>query len=229
LVDGHVDWASYTEVLQASSRIMDSIANKVTDIIKARTVHLPELVAENVRDSKSALRAIISWLDNPGWMRVSGTVLINLQSYETSGADFSISDFSSRLPQLLSAVLGVACGRAFHTSVYIVKEEHDVLFKQFTDQLRSENDALVESRAVRNSRLLFKRPLPPQNGSESQSGYKRARTIRTQSPSPSFVEEPPSPSSRSLSFTPPFTLTKPVVTLDMLREITKGVMKTYHT
>lgn len=50
-----VDWASYTEVLQASSRIMDSIANKVTNIIKARAVHLPELVAENVRDSKCVL------------------------------------------------------------------------------------------------------------------------------------------------------------------------------
>ena len=82
--------------------------------------------------------------------------------------DFSISDFSSRLPQLLSAALGIACGRTFHTSVYIVKEEYDNLFKQFRDQLRSENDALVESRAMRNSRLLFKRPLPSTNGLESQ-------------------------------------------------------------
>lgn len=119
-------------------------------------------------------------------MRVSGTVLVYVQSSETSGAgtynnrceqvraslkgteDFSILDFSSRLPQLLSAVLGVACGRAFYTGVYIVKEDYDGLFKQFRDQLRSENDALVESRAMRNSRLLIKRPLPSSNGSESQ-------------------------------------------------------------
>lgn len=82
--------------------------------------------------------------------------------------DFSITDFSSRLPQLLSATLGIACGRVFHDSVYIVKEEYEDLLKQFRDQLRSENDALVESRAMRNSRLLFKRPLPPSNGTESQ-------------------------------------------------------------
>jgi len=135
---------------------------------------------------RSALRAITSWLDDPAWMRVSSSVLIHIQSYETSEtgvyddrygyvitllrgeADFFITDFSSRLPQLLSATLGIACGRVFHTSVFIVKEEYEDLFKQFRDQLRSENDTLVESRAMRNSRLLFKRPLPPSNGSETQ-------------------------------------------------------------
>ena len=119
-------------------------------------------------------------------MRVSNNVLIYIQSYETSGAgvyndycgyvvallkgktDFSITDFSSRLPQLLSATLGISCGRVFHANVYVVKEEYEDLYKQFRDQLRSENDALVESRAMRNSRLLFKRPLPPSNGSEDQ-------------------------------------------------------------
>ena len=82
--------------------------------------------------------------------------------------DFSIADFSSRLPQLLSATLGVACGRVFHTNVYIVKEQYEDLLKQFSDQLRTENDVLVESRAMRNSRLLFKRPFPPSNGPEGQ-------------------------------------------------------------
>lgn len=164
-------------------------------------------------------------------------------------ADFSITDFSSQLPQLLSAMLGIACGKIFHTNVYVVKEEYEDLFKQFRDQLRSENDALVESRAMRNSKLLFKRPLPPSNGSEGQrygilsslywyrltrtlpayGSYKRARTVRTPSPSPSFVEEPPSPSSRSSSVTPSITLKKPVVTLDMLRDLTKSVMKSYQT
>lgn len=84
------------------------------------------------------------------------------------GTDFSIVDFSSRLPQLLSATLGIACGRTLHTNVYVVKEDYDSLFKQFRDQLRSENDALVESRAMRNSRLVFKRPLPRSNASEIQ-------------------------------------------------------------
>ena len=83
-------------------------------------------------------------------------------------ADFPITDFSSQLPQLLSATLSIACGRVFHNNVYIVKEEYEDLVKQFRDQLRGENDALVESRAMRNSRLLFKRPLPPSNGTESQ-------------------------------------------------------------
>ena len=118
-------------------------------------------------------------------MRVSSNVLIYIQSHETSGAgvynchrgctitllkrraEFSITDFSSRLPQLLSATLGIACGRSFYANVYVAKEEYEDLFKQFSDQLRSENDALIESRATRNSRLLFKRPLPPSNGSES--------------------------------------------------------------
>lgn len=164
-------------------------------------------------------------------------------------ADFSITDFSSRLPQLLSATLGIACGRTFHTSIYIVKEEYDDLFKEFGDLLRSENDALVESRSMRNSRLLFKRPLLPSNGSEGQrygiflhpglcrgmktlsgySSYKRARTAQTLSPTPSSLEEPPSPSSRSSSITRSFTPTKSLVTLDMLRDLTKSVMKSYQT
>lgn len=190
-----------------------------------------------------------------------------IQSYETSGtgvyshryghlitllrarADFSITDFSSQLPQLLSATLGIACGRTFYSSVYIVKEEYDYLFKQFRDLLRSENDALVESRAMRNSRLLFKRPLLPPSGSDSQryehffhpslccvmktlwgyNSYKRARTAQTLSPSSSFVEEPPSPSSRSSSVTPSFAASKSLVTLDMLRDLTKSVMKSYQT
>jgi len=227
LVDGRVDWISYGEVLQASSRIMDSIAYHVTTLSKTKAIRLPTLVAENIQDSRSVSRAIASWLDDPAWMRVSSSVLVYVQSYETSGADFSITDFSSRLPQLLSATLGIMCGRAFHTNVYIVKEEYEDLLKGFGDQLRSENDALVESRAMRNSRLLFKRPLPPSNGSESHS-YKRARTVQTPSPSSSFVEEPSSPSSRSSSVTPS-ALTKPVVTLDMLRGLTKSVMKSYET
>ena len=214
---------------------------------------------------RSASRAIASWLDDPVWLRVSSNVLIYIQSYEASGvgvynyhrgyartskrkADFSITDFSSQLPQLLSATLGIACGRAFHTNVYVVKEEYEGLFKRFRDQLRSENDALVESRAVRNSRLLFKRPLPPTNGPEGQrygtsfslcrrrlvrtllvySSTKRAR-VRTPSPSLSFVEEPPSPSSRSSSVAPSTTLKKSMVTLDMLRDLTRSVMKSYQT
>jgi hypothetical protein len=212
---------------------------------------------------RSASRAISSWLDDPVWLRVSSNVLVYIQSYEASGVgaydgrcvcerrskrrvDFSITDFSSQLPQLLSATLGIACGRAFHTNVYVVKEEYEGLFKRFRDQLRSENDALVESRAVRNSRLLFKRPLPPTNGPEGQrygtlfslcqrrlaktlpvySSSKRAR-VRTPSPSLSFVEEPPSPSSRSSSVAPSTTLKKSMVTLDMLRDLTKNVMKGY--
>lgn len=226
LVDGRVDWVSYGEVLQASSKIMDNIAYHVTTLSGTKAIHLPILVTEHVQDCKSALKAITSWLDDPTWMRVSSTVLIYVQSYEASGVDFSITDFSSRLPQLLSATLGITCGRAFHASVYILKENYDDLFKQFRDQLRSENNNLVESRAMRNSRLLFKRPPPPSNG--SLSSYKRARMVQSPSPSPSFAEEPPSPSSRSSSVSH-FTLTKPTVTLDMLRDLTKNVMKSYQT
>lgn len=117
-------------------------------------------------------------------MRVSSNVLVYIQSHESGtgacscgrgyvitplkgSADFSITDFSSRLPQLLSATLGIACGRAFYSNIYVVKDEYEDLFKQFKDQLRSENDALIEARATRNSRLMFKRPLPPSNDSES--------------------------------------------------------------
>lgn len=202
--DCTVDWTSYSEVLQVSSRIMDTIAYRVTTLSRTEVVRLPIVVAEGVQDSKyvlqtrvsmsrltscnfrSTLRAISSWLDDPAWMRVSSNVLIDVQSYETSGAgvyndhrehvmmllkddtEFSITDFSFRLPQLLSATLGIKCGRVFHTSVYVLKEEYDDLFKQFRGQLRSENDALIESRTMRNSRLLFKRPLPPSNSTESQ-------------------------------------------------------------
>lgn len=99
-----VDWISYGEVLQASSRIMDNIAYHVTALSKTKAIRLPILVAENVEDSKqvlsphvliryltshdfrSASRAIASWLDDPAWMRVSSNVLIYIQSYETSGA-----------------------------------------------------------------------------------------------------------------------------------------------
>jgi hypothetical protein len=183
---------------------MNRIAYHVTTLLKTKAVHLPTFVAESVQDcayvprtgvllwdltscnSRTALKTITLWLDEPAWMRVSNTVLIYVQSYESSAtgaysnccgctirplkgtADFSITDFSSRLPQLLLATLGIVYGGTFHTNVYIVKEEHDGLFKQFRDQLRSENDALVESRALRNSRLLFKRPLPPSNPSGSQ-------------------------------------------------------------
>jgi hypothetical protein len=51
-----VDWTSYGEVLQASSRIMDSIAYHVTTLSKTGVMHLPILVAENIEDSK-----YVSW------------------------------------------------------------------------------------------------------------------------------------------------------------------------
>lgn len=47
-----VDWTSYGEVLQTSSRIMDSIAYHVTTLSKTKVMHLPIFVAENVEDSK---------------------------------------------------------------------------------------------------------------------------------------------------------------------------------
>lgn len=47
-----VDWTSYGEVLQASSRIMENIAYNVTTLSKTKAIHLPILVAENVEDSK---------------------------------------------------------------------------------------------------------------------------------------------------------------------------------
>ena len=50
-----VDWTSYGEVLQASSRIMDSIANHVTTLKKTKEMHLPAFAAENVRDFKYVL------------------------------------------------------------------------------------------------------------------------------------------------------------------------------
>ena len=54
-----VDWTSYGEVLQASSRVMDSIAYHVTTLSKTKTVQLPILVAENIEDSKYVLRVYI--------------------------------------------------------------------------------------------------------------------------------------------------------------------------
>ena len=39
-------------MLQASSRIMDSIAYRVTTFSKPEAIHLPVVVAENVQDSK---------------------------------------------------------------------------------------------------------------------------------------------------------------------------------
>jgi len=49
-----VDWTSYGEVLQASSRIMDTIAYRVTTLSKTEAVRLPTVVAESVQDSKCA-------------------------------------------------------------------------------------------------------------------------------------------------------------------------------
>lgn len=50
-----VDWVSYGDVLQASSRIMDSIAYHVTALSNTKMIHLPILVAENVQDCKYVL------------------------------------------------------------------------------------------------------------------------------------------------------------------------------
>jgi len=49
-----VDWASYGEVLQASSRIMDIIAYRVTTLSKTEVIRLPTVVAESIQDSKYA-------------------------------------------------------------------------------------------------------------------------------------------------------------------------------
>ena len=49
---GVVDWVSYGEVLQASSRIMDNIAYHVTTLSGAKAMHLPILVPEHVQDCK---------------------------------------------------------------------------------------------------------------------------------------------------------------------------------
>jgi len=54
-----VDWVSYGEVLQASSRIMDSISYHVTILSKTKAIHLPILVAENVQDSRYILLACL--------------------------------------------------------------------------------------------------------------------------------------------------------------------------
>lgn len=54
-----VDWTSYGEVLQASSRVMDSIAYHVTTLSKTKAIRLPILVAENVQDSKYILWACV--------------------------------------------------------------------------------------------------------------------------------------------------------------------------
>jgi hypothetical protein len=52
-----VDWVSYGEVLQASSRIMDSIAHHVTTLSKTKVIRLPILVAENIQGSKYVMWA----------------------------------------------------------------------------------------------------------------------------------------------------------------------------
>lgn len=54
-----VDWASYGEVLQASSRIMNSISNDVTTLIKTKAIHIPAFVAENARDRKYVLEGCV--------------------------------------------------------------------------------------------------------------------------------------------------------------------------
>jgi len=50
-----VDWTSYGEVLQASSRIMDTIAYRITTLSKTEAIHLPIVVAESIQDSKCVL------------------------------------------------------------------------------------------------------------------------------------------------------------------------------
>lgn len=113
-----MDWTSYGEVLQASSRIMDNIAYHVTTLSKTKVIHLPILVAENVEDSKyvpwdyvpirhltsrnfrTVSRAIGSWLEDPAWLRVSSNVLVYIQSYEASGVGV-YNDHHGRVVTLL--------------------------------------------------------------------------------------------------------------------------------
>jgi hypothetical protein len=57
---------------------------------------------------RSTLRAVTSWLDDPAWMRVSSTLLIYVQSSETSGA----GTYSSRCGHVTTLLKGQ--GRLFH-------------------------------------------------------------------------------------------------------------------
>jgi hypothetical protein len=50
-----VEWASYGEVLQASSRIMGSITHHVTALFKTKAIRLPLFMTGNVQDRKYVL------------------------------------------------------------------------------------------------------------------------------------------------------------------------------
>lgn len=70
--------------LQNQGDTFTSVHDRKRPRPQVRSIHLLPGAAPSSHGFRSALNAITSWLDDPAWMRVSSTVLIHVQSYETS-------------------------------------------------------------------------------------------------------------------------------------------------
>ncbi|KAJ7057795.1 SAC3 domain-containing protein [Mycena amicta] len=237
--NGRFDWSFYCRLLDAIVSLLNKTAFLALGLIGAVEEEniLPTLRLDwsGMRDSESVFESVSTWLSSPRLDRLAANIIAtDVQSHRDMGREFPSSAFIDHLRGLAlfhAESRTTPQGRAFFVSM---KDIPPTLAKH-TEALELQRTALIQAQRInmRRSPRRRSRSLSAETDFSSPSVFKRQRlssgvgsssqVTPSSSPPQGNGRNTPSPTASIVSL----SSTAPVVTVSMLRALTKDMKSKY--
>ncbi|RDB21797.1 SAC3 family protein 1 [Hypsizygus marmoreus] len=243
-INGHFDWHIFGQIVEVAVALMNMTARSVSGLISEDLQDhrdlLPEFHGGDVVDNNSAYEDIVAWLSTTGLGTSADNIAQNLQSYRDIGQEFPARALIEHLWELTQSQTEIQLQRDSRTKFYIPiaeinasVESQEAAYQPFKTRLgqtlhlsirrspkRRSVSVDTEGTSVQSKRRRLSSSV------ESSIGFGGEDYTPATSPNGN-VRLTPSPTSTSVSLAPSEPPSSGVVTIAMLRALTRDVKRKY--
>ncbi|GLB42874.1 putative SAC3/GANP family protein [Lyophyllum shimeji] len=231
-INEFVDWHFFGQIVQAALALMDMTVRSVSGLLSGETYDIfPAFDSGDVVDNDSAYDRIMNWLSAVGG-RVAN-IALNLQTHRDIGQDFPAREFFEQLWDFIQSQVEIRLKRDPRTKFYTPVAD-------ITTALEAQEKAYEPHRAQLVKALHMSIRRSPKRRSVSVDTdllSAPSKRIRLASPDESLVEPTPvatpsvnghpTPSPTPTNISLALSEGPPVVTVAMLRALTRDMKKKY--
>lgn len=234
-VNGRFDWGLFGQVLPAGISILNDITRFVFSLITVDEYNIyPEFDNHRIEDSESAYDYVTSWFLNIGSGSSVDNIARDLQSHRDIGQDFPARLFVEHLWERTLSQGEGHTKRPLYTKFLVFTASITSCLETYDIGMEPHRLRLGQALNMTSRRSPKRRSISEETDLTSSQLSKRRRLSLSVEPSPeegTAISSPylngrdtPSPSNTTVSLAPSET---PVVTVAMLRALTRDMKKRY--
>ncbi|KAF9466728.1 SAC3/GANP/Nin1/mts3/eIF-3 p25 family-domain-containing protein [Collybia nuda] len=234
-VTGSFDWILFGQILQATLAILNGISYSVLDLTEiGGPKPFPLFQGGEVQSSSSAYEYVSKWLSDAGLGEDATSIVFNLQSHKNIGQDFPAREFLQQLWNLTEIHVEILARQRARSTFYIPTAGITISLEAYLNAFQSHKDSLGQALNLSIRRSPKRRSVSEDTELASSQESKRRRLLSpvdSDDATPSPATSPylngrdiPSPTNTTTSLAPSET---PIVTIAMLRALTRDVKKKY--